>query len=143
MGIGQDLESLERHSLWLTTSTDCIGISRKFLSTKILLGSLSDANRRPTVSVLLSVRRRRWLPAMLWTVFAMGLLAQFFSPHLKIEHNAFVMPPELLVPGKPISPSDIVAKERVVQSVSAVLTLCGALGLGRCYWQRLFGRSSP
>jgi hypothetical protein len=73
----------------------------------------------------------------------MGLLVQIFSPHLKIESTAFVMPPELLAPGKPISPSDIVAKERLVQSISAVLTVGGALGLAWCYWQRLFGRSSP
>jgi hypothetical protein len=87
--------------------------------------------------------RYRYLPAMFWGVFALGLLVQVFSPHLKIEHNAFVMPPELLVPGKPISPSDMVAKERIVQTISAVLTVGGALGLAWCYWPRLFGRSSP
>jgi hypothetical protein len=80
---------------------------------------------------------------MVWTVFALGLLVQVFSPHLKIEHNAFEMPPTLLALGKPISPSDLVARERIVQSTSAVLTLAGAVGLARCYWQRLFGRSSP
>jgi hypothetical protein len=70
----------------------------------------------------------------------MGLLVQVFSPHLKIAHHAFVMPPALLSPGRTISPSDLVAKERMVQALSALLTIGGALGLGWSYRQRLFGR---
>lgn len=88
---------------------------------------------------------RQRLPIIFWAVFAMGMLAQVFSPHLKIENHAFSMPSDLLPPGTTISPSDIVAKERIIQATSAILTVGGALGLARCYWQRLFhgARSEP
>jgi hypothetical protein len=94
-------------------------------------------------SELLDSRWRRFIPGIFWAVFAMGLLVQVFSPHLKIKNHAFVMPPSLLAPGKIISPAEIIAKERIIQSLSAVLTLAGALGLARCYWQRLFGDRRP
>ena len=83
----------------------------------------------------------RRMPAIFWAVFAAGLLLQLFSPHLKIEHNAFVAPPALLSSGKTINPSALVAKERTVQSLSAFLTIGGAIGLAWCYWSRLFSRS--
>ena len=82
------------------------------------------------------------MSAIFWGVFTVGLLLQIWSPHLKIEHQAFVMPQILFAAGKTISPSELVAQERIIQSLSAVLTVSGALGLAWCYWERLFGRSS-
>jgi hypothetical protein len=84
----------------------------------------------------------RWLSAIFWGVFAIGLLVQVFSPHLKVQNHAFAAPPSLLSAGKTISPAPLVAKERTVQSLSAFLTIVGALGLGWCYWEWLFGRTS-
>jgi hypothetical protein len=87
-------------------------------------------------------RRARRLAALFWMTFGMGLLVQFFSPHLKIERNAFVMPSSVHAGVKTISPSEIVGRERTIQSISAVLTVGGALGLALHYRRRLFGRSS-
>jgi len=87
-------------------------------------------------------RWRRRLPAIFWAVFAMGLSLQVLVPHLKIEHHAFVIPPALFLPGKTVSPSEIVERERILQSLSAILTIGGAVGLGRCYWKDLFGQWS-
>ncbi len=83
-----------------------------------------------------------WLSALFWGVFALGLLTQLLSPHLTVEHRAFSISREAFSAGQTISPYDLVARERLVQSVSAILTIGGAVGLGWCYWERLFGRSS-
>jgi hypothetical protein len=93
-------------------------------------------------SELLESRWEHLFPVISWVVFASGLLVQVFSPHLKIAHHSFAMPPGMSAPGKTVSPSEIVAKERIVQSLSALLTTTGAFGLARCYWQTLFGRAS-
>jgi hypothetical protein len=84
----------------------------------------------------------RLLPAVFWALFAAGLLARLFSPHLTIEHNTFTLPPNSLLPGTAISPSDLVARERTVQLISVILTVAGAIGLAWWYLPRLFGRSS-
>ena len=84
----------------------------------------------------------RWRSHLFWALFAIGLLLQAFGPHLKIKNNKFVLPPSLVLSGKQIRPDAIVARERIMQSLSAVLTVGGALGLAFCYRKALFGRRS-
>jgi hypothetical protein len=81
--------------------------------------------------------RRRWLAGLFWVMFGAGVLVQVFAPRLKIEHNAFVIPPSLLSAGKQINPAEIVARERQMQMLSAGLTAGGAIGLG-FYYRRAF-----
>jgi hypothetical protein len=85
---------------------------------------------------------RHWRSVFFWSLFAIGLLLQAFGPHLKIKNNKFVMPPSLVLSGKQIRPDAIVARERIMQSLSAVLTVGGGLGLAFCYRKALFGRRS-
>lgn len=76
--------------------------------------------------------RARLVAVLMWTVFGAGLLTQGFSPGLRIEHNKFVAP-LTISQGQEIHPDEIVARERMVQTLSATLTLAGALGLAFCY----------
>jgi hypothetical protein len=85
---------------------------------------------------------RRWRGAFFWALFGAGLLLQAFGPHLKIKDNRFILPPSLVSSGKQIRPDAIVARERTMQSLSAVFTVGGALGLALCYRKPLFGRRS-
>ena len=87
-------------------------------------------------------RRRRLVPVLLWIVFASGLLVQVFAPRLEVKDNAFVMPPSLVSEGNEVNPAQIVARERRLQLLSAVLTLGGALGLFFYYRRVLFRRAS-
>jgi len=87
--------------------------------------------------------RPRWLAPALWVTFAVGLLVQDLSPRLKIERNAFVMPPALIAQGKEFRPDEIVARERRMQLLSGLLTVGSAIGLALCYRQTLFKRRSP
>jgi len=87
--------------------------------------------------------RSRWLPAVLWAIFAGGLLVQGFAPRLKIKHNAFVIPPSLVSQGQRVDLEALMARERRMQLLSAVLTLTGALGLAFYYRDNLLGRRSP
>lgn len=73
--------------------------------------------------------KSKWSMAC-WILFLAGLLTQLAAPRLKIEHNQFVIPGSLLNANHPISPSQIVARERWMQLISAVLAAAGALGLG-------------
>lgn len=86
--------------------------------------------------------KRRWLAPLFWAIFAAGLLAQAFAPHLKIQNNAFVIPPSLMSERRDISPEEIIVRERRMQLLSAVLTVGGALGLGVYYRHVLFRRRS-
>ena len=72
---------------------------------------------------------------VLWAVFACGLLMQSAAPHLRIAHNSFVIPTELTARGS-INPAAIIARDRIVQSLSAVLTFIGAVGLALCHIRR-------
>ena len=72
--------------------------------------------------------------AFLWVLFGIALLLQWFAPRLKIEHNAFVIPSEMIAEGKEFSPADIIARERAIRGISGVLALVSALGLG-CYYR--------
>src|SRR5579884_4381443 len=75
--------------------------------------------------------KRGFVPLVLWALFLAGLLVQAGAPRLHIEHNAFAIPESLTSNGT-IRPADIVARERWMQTLSAVLTLTGALGLAIC-----------
>jgi hypothetical protein len=87
--------------------------------------------------------RRRWrTPVILWAVFAMGLLVQAFAPRLKIENGAFVIPEVLTSGSLSTAPAEIVARERRLRTLSAALTLTGALGLAYYYRGRLIKRPS-
>jgi hypothetical protein len=83
---------------------------------------------------------RRWrtpIAVALWTLFAAGLLVQFAAPRLRIENNAFVMPPIVNVQGATLRPDALVRRERWMQGISGVLTVGGALALGVCYRRTL------
>jgi hypothetical protein len=86
-----------------------------------------------------SVRQlRAWRPSafsILWAVFVSGLLVQSAAPHLRIAHNAFVIPNAATSQGT-INPAAIIARDRMVQSLSAVLTFAGAMGLALCHIRR-------
>ena len=88
------------------------------------------------------VRRKLWLPVLLWAIFGGGLLVQVFAPHLKIENNAFVIPPSMVSQGKTINPAELVAHEKRMQLISGLLTLGGAVGLWFYYRDTLMGRRS-
>jgi hypothetical protein len=82
--------------------------------------------------------RRRLVPVLLWAIFASGLLVQAFAPRLEVLNDAFVIPPALVAEGKEVDPAQIIARERRLQVLSAVLTLGGALGLAYYYRRVLF-----
>ena len=79
------------------------------------------------------IPRRPWRKLILWAVFGMGLILQAFAPRLKIENGAFVIPGVLTSSSPPTAPAEIVARERTLQTLSAVMTLAGALGLAYYY----------
>jgi hypothetical protein len=78
----------------------------------------------------------------MWTVFAVGLLAQAFSARLEIKDNAFVVPPGLLSEGGHVDLAETIARERQLQWFSVVATTCGALGLAFYYGRFLLGPRS-
>ena len=89
----------------------------------------------PTATPTPSTRRRsRAVAAVLWAVFVTGLVIQFFTPGLKIENSAFVMPSSSIVAGAEIRPDSIVQRERRMQWASGLCTLAGALALA--FWYR-------
>ena len=77
---------------------------------------------------------------MICALFAMGLLVQALAPRLKIEHGAFVIPATLTAGGQPTAPARIVARERRLRTLSAALTLAGALSLAYYYRKILIKR---
>jgi hypothetical protein len=91
----------------------------------------------------MGIRNNRRSQALLcWVVFAAGLLIQLLAPHLKIENGAFVIPPTLTAGANEIRPAEIVARQRRMQLISALLTVSGALGLAVLYRDILTGRTS-
>ena len=85
---------------------------------------------------------RRSQALLCWVVFATGLLIQLLAPHLKISNGAFVIPPTLTAGANEIRPAEIVARQRRMQLISALLTVSGALGLAVLYRDILTGRTS-
>ena len=85
---------------------------------------------------------RRSHALLCWVVFAAGLLIQLLAPHLKISNGAFVIPPTLTAAANEIRPAEIVARQRRMQLISALLTVSGALGLAVLYRDILTGRTS-
>jgi hypothetical protein len=85
---------------------------------------------------------RRSQALLCWVVFAAGLLIQLLAPHLKISNGAFVIPPTLTAGANEIRPAEIVARQRRMQLISALLTVSGALGLAVLYRDILTGRTS-
>jgi hypothetical protein len=75
----------------------------------------------------------------LWAIFALGLMVEMASPRLKIENNAFVMPPISNAQAATLRPDVLVRRERWMQTASGILTLGGALALGAHYRRRLVG----
>jgi hypothetical protein len=91
----------------------------------------------------LDARRPRWRAALLlWTIFCAGLIVQLLAPRLKVEHNAFVMPQAMISGKQQIRPAELVARERMMQLLSVMLTISGAIGLGIHYRATLFRRRS-
>jgi hypothetical protein len=91
---------------------------------------MSDAKRN---------RRVQRLVLLSWLAFAAGLLVQGLAPRLTIENRAFVI--SLPADGAGIRPAEIIASERRMQLISAILTLSGALGLAYGYGGALIRRA--
>lgn len=88
-------------------------------------------------------RQRKRLGLALWAIFGAGLIVQLWAPRLQIKNGAFVIPPSLMSRAAgAISPADIVARERLMQALSAILTLSGALGLAIHYRRAIAGPRS-
>jgi hypothetical protein len=102
--------------------------------------------RRNSVAAVSGEERRkwraRWPVSLAWSIFATGILVQAFSPGLKVEHHKFVAP-AATSRAQEIKPVEIIARERRVQLLSAILTVAGALGLAVYYGPTLFRRDEP
>ena len=86
-------------------------------------------------------RRGRRFGALLWILLGAGLLTQGFAPHLQIGHNAFVMPQ--LSRTSTINPAALVARERSMQILSALLSGSATLGLAFYYRRSFLPARSP
>jgi hypothetical protein len=75
-------------------------------------------------------------------VFAVGLLVQLLSPHLKVSNGAFVIPPQMATGSNAIRLNEIVGGQRRMQVLSVLLTVSGALGLAFVYRDILIGAAS-
>jgi len=108
-------------------------------------GATEPFNRKVTVSNqknalnnrTIGSARHRKLALFLWGIFAVGVLIEIASPRLKIENNAFVMPPISGGQAAALQPGALVRRERWTRGVSGVLTLGGALALGVFYRRTL------
>lgn len=80
----------------------------------------------------------RLIPLFIWAIFLLGLSLQLLSPHLRIEHDSFVMPADGISRGVPIDPRALVKQQKTMQLCSALLSLAGALGLALYYRRALF-----
>ena len=77
-----------------------------------------------------------------WLLFACGVVTHLLAPNLQRKDNAFVIPANLTSGQGNLRPDVIVARERRMQLIAAVLTVSGALGLGVLYRGVLFHRGS-
>jgi hypothetical protein len=71
------------------------------------------------------------------------LLLQVFASRLSVSGNAFVVPPELIAEGKEFRPAELIARERTVRAISALLALSSALGLALHYRDSLVAALRP
>jgi hypothetical protein len=85
--------------------------------------------------------RRSWI-ALCWALLVTGVLLQA-GPHLKVKGNQYVVPPSLISGRTQIRPAELIARERRMQLLSAVLTLGGAVGLSMCYSKVFLGARLP
>jgi hypothetical protein len=81
--------------------------------------------------------RETRLAICLWAIFGVGLLVEMAAPRLKIENNAFVMPPINDAQATALRPDVLVRRERWMQAASGILTVGGALALGAYYRRTL------
>lgn len=74
--------------------------------------------------------RSAWarLDAVLWACLAAALLLQGFAPNLKVERNSFVISASANS-RVPVSPRDLVERERKMKLISAVLAVVATAGL--------------
>jgi hypothetical protein len=77
------------------------------------------------------------LALCLWAIFVAGLLVEMGAPRLKIENNAFVMPPISDAQSATLRPMVMVRRERWMQAAAGLLTLGGAAALGVYYRRTL------
>jgi hypothetical protein len=96
-------------------------------------------NNRKDAPMRFSFTRTRQskLALCLWAIFAAGLLVEMSAPRLKIENNAFVMPPVSNTQAATLRPDALVRRERWMQGASGLLTLGGAMALGVYYRRTL------
>jgi NhaP-type Na+/H+ or K+/H+ antiporter len=100
----------------------------------------SGQHGRSVMSEHKSKRRRLLLGVLFWVLFGAGLLLQALAPRLKIQDNAFVIPPALVSEGNEIRLEEIITKQRRMQWLSGVLTVSGAVGLAFYYYRHLLAR---
>jgi hypothetical protein len=81
-------------------------------------------------------RPRQLASAALWALLGAGLFVQGFAPHLRVEHNAFRLPSEVLSPRARVDPRALVERTRREQMLSAILTIGASIGLA-LYYRRL------
>jgi hypothetical protein len=93
----------------------------------------SDTQGRQWISKVQETR----LALCLWAIFAAGLLVEIAAPRLKIENNAFVMPPINNSQAATLRPDLLVRHERWIRGASGILTVGGALALGIYYRRAL------
>jgi hypothetical protein len=84
-----------------------------------------------------SKARETKLAVCLWAIFGVGLLVEMAAPRLKIENNAFVMPPIDNAHTAILRPDVLVRRERWMQAASGMFTVGGALALGAYYRRTL------
>src|SRR5262249_3937339 len=94
------------------------------------------------MKTITSSYQRRWLILLCWLTFATGLITQLLGPHMKIANRAFVIPPKLTTEGNNIRLVEIIARQREIQVISALLVLSGAIGLAVLYRDTLTGKAS-
>lgn len=85
-----------------------------------------------------SKRLRRRAALFFWLVFGGGVLVHYLAPNLERKQDGFVIPEALTAGRSGLDPGWIVAKERRMQWISAVLTATGALGLGYLHRRELW-----
>jgi hypothetical protein len=81
--------------------------------------------------------RKIRLELCLWAIFAAGLVVEMAAPRLKVENNAFVMPPINDSHAATLRPDVLVRRERWMQASAGILTVGGALALGVYYRRTL------